>query len=247
MSVGLITALIVEDERDARLLFANYLKLFDEIKLVGEAANAEEALEIIHSKTPDLVFVDIDLPVTDGIELTKTVRRQNIPCQIVFTTAHADKAIDTFDVKPLDYLLKPFGPDEIRQVVSRFQQEIGNRIDSELTKSVDKIRIPVRSGFVFFRPDEIVFCQAQKTTTTLLLVSGEEENTSVSFGHLADFLAQYQFFRVSRSVVINLKYLRRVDKKKRTCQLSFEGKSIEVEISKSNLHFFDDINFFSLG
>ncbi len=247
MSVELITALIVEDERDARLLFANYLKFFNEIKLIGEAANAEEALEIIHSQTPDLIFVDIDLPVTNGIELTRIIRQENIPCQIVFTTAHADKAIDVFDVKPLDYLLKPFGPAELSQVICRFQNEVASRVGSELIKSVDKIRIPTRSGFVFFRSDEIICCLAQKTATTILLVSGEEEEASVSFGHLSDFLSQYQFFRISRSAIINLKYLRRVDKKKKTCQLSFDGKSFEVEISKNNLRFFDDMDFFTLG
>ncbi|MDP4183870.1 MAG: LytTR family DNA-binding domain-containing protein [Bacteroidota bacterium] len=247
MREELITTVIIEDEREARLLLSGFLKLFDELEVIGEATNAKEALDIIRFQSPDLLFIDIDLPDTSGIELSKIIREEDIPCQIIFTTAHAEKAIDTFDVEPLDFLTKPFGPPEIEQVLSRFKQirsKIGRTIPLD---PIEKIRIPTKSGFIFIRPEEIVYCHAQKATTQIVLVTGEEEDTSVSFGRLFEYLEKYQFLKVSRSALINLKYLRRVDKKKKICQLYYNDKIFEVEISRNSMKFFDNINFFTVG
>src|ERR1700709_947116 len=101
-------ALLIDDERMARSELRRLLAAHPEIAIVGEARNGNEALEQIASLSPDVVFLDVQMPGMSGFEL---LERLDEPPQVVFTTAFDKHALEAFDANALDYLLKPIAPE----------------------------------------------------------------------------------------------------------------------------------------
>ena len=109
-------ALIVDDERLARKELTNLLQEYQEIEIIGEAVNAEDAEEKINSLKPDLLFLDIQMPGKTGFELLESL--DTVP-EVIFTTAYDEYALRAFDFNALDYLLKPIEPDRLKETVTK--------------------------------------------------------------------------------------------------------------------------------
>jgi len=109
-------ALIIDDERLARKELNSLLEDFPEIEVVGEAANADEAIEQIREKTPDLLFLDIQMPGKNGFELLESL--DAVP-KVIFTTAYDEYALKAFEVNALDYLLKPIRKDRLTDSIQK--------------------------------------------------------------------------------------------------------------------------------
>jgi len=104
-------ALIIDDERLARAEVRRLLDDFNWVKVVGEAENAEQALGLIETQQPDLIFLDVQMPGKSGFELIEDIRGE-MP-RIIFTTAYDEFALRAFEVNALDYLMKPITPDRL--------------------------------------------------------------------------------------------------------------------------------------
>src|ERR1700704_2987287 len=104
---GIIRALIVDDEPLARTAIRNMLRRHDEVKICGECETGREAVAAIESQSPDLVFLDIQMPEMDGFGVLAAISSDCLP-RVIFVTAYDDYAVHAFEVHALDYLLKPF-------------------------------------------------------------------------------------------------------------------------------------------
>src|SRR5262245_57536022 len=113
-----MNALIVDDERLARVELRRLLSAHPEIAIVGEAADGAGALEAAARLAPDLLFLDIQMPGMTGFELLE--RLEDVP-QVIFTTAHDAFAIKAFEVNALDYLLKPIAPERLAAALERLR------------------------------------------------------------------------------------------------------------------------------
>src|SRR5690606_23256518 len=111
--------LIVDDERLARIELRRLLKEFPKIDIVGEAADADEALEMIEELDPELLFLDIQMPGKNGFELLSSLKG-SAP-DVIFTTAFDEYAIKAFEFNALDYLLKPIDSERLREAISRVE------------------------------------------------------------------------------------------------------------------------------
>ena len=109
-------ALIIDDERLARKELTSLLKDYSQIEIVGEAANADEALEMINNLNPDLLFLDIQMPGKTGFELLEQL--DNVP-HVIFTTAYDEFALKAFEVNALDYLLKPIQTERLTESINK--------------------------------------------------------------------------------------------------------------------------------
>jgi len=110
-------ALIIDDERLARLELRRLLMPHTEVEIVGEARDGEEALSLIKRLSPDLLFLDIQMPGITGFELLDLLH-EDVP-QVIFTTAFDQHAIKAFEVNALDYLLKPIAPERLAAALRR--------------------------------------------------------------------------------------------------------------------------------
>ena len=115
-----INCIIVDDEPMAREILENHLKRIDSIEIKGSCKNAIEAFNLLNSESIDLIFLDINMPEINGLSFAKSINK-NI--KIIFTTAYREYAIDGFDLKAVDYLLKPISFERLYQSILKFKNE----------------------------------------------------------------------------------------------------------------------------
>ena len=108
---------IVDDERLARKELISMLKTYDEIEIIGECSNADEAIFFINQNKPNLIFLDIEMPEKNGFEVIKNIDRN---ANVIFVTAYNDYAIKAFEVNATDYLLKPVDPERLKESMQKF-------------------------------------------------------------------------------------------------------------------------------
>jgi two-component system response regulator AlgR len=114
-------ALIVDDEPLARARLRRLLQAIDDVEVVAEAGDADEARRMLRHE-PDLVFLDIGMPGEDGVSLARRLRERELPPAIIFTTAHAERALEASETAPAGYLLKPVEPEALRAAIGRATQ-----------------------------------------------------------------------------------------------------------------------------
>ena len=119
-----IRVLIVDDEPVARRGLRNHLKKAADVEVIGEAGNGRDAVETIIQARPDLVFLDVQMPLLDGFRVIETLTEEHLPPAIVFVTAFDEHAIRAFEINALDYLLKPVDPKRLQKTLQRAREQI---------------------------------------------------------------------------------------------------------------------------
>src|SRR6266481_2909826 len=136
MDPGVMQALIVDDEPIARRVLREELELLPEIQVVGEAGDGKEALQQIAKLTPDVVFLDLQMPVMSGFEVVRNLSEPPLPV-IVIVTAFDQHAIEAFEAGAIDYLLKPVSEARLRKAVERARNLQGKPV--EVAAQLNKI------------------------------------------------------------------------------------------------------------
>jgi len=235
MGQNLITAVIVDDEEDARNILERQLLRLGGIDISGKASNVDEALDMIIKLTPDIVFLDVQMPKKDGFELVKDLKKFNLKTTIIFVTAHNEYAINAVKVSAFDYLLKPIVFDELKEAVMRFRCEQKNGLNEQKVDALldiinkqEKICFNTRTGYIYISIDEIVFCQADVNYTEIHFSHERKEIVTVNIGKVEELIGQSKFFRISRSHIINTDYLVKADRKSKSCELFKDGERFNI-------------------
>jgi len=140
----MIRVMIVDDERNAREELATLLAEVAEVELIASCANALEAIRLINKERPQVLFLDIQMPVIDGFELLSMIDEEIMP-QVVFVTAFDQYALKAFEEKTLDYLLKPIEPERLQKTMAKIEAALDNGT-TPLYQSPELNRIPCASG-----------------------------------------------------------------------------------------------------
>lgn len=212
-----LRALIVDDEADAR----DNLRLMleehaPEVEVVGQAAGAPEARELIQALHPNALFLDIKMPGEDGFQLLASIAELDLP--VVFTTAYDEYALRAFKQNALDYLEKPIDVDELKRAVGKLKKLAGE-LDTARPSAIaalmkdpgsplnSRLAIPGREGLTLLKHEDILYLEANDSYTTIHMKDGKR---SVSSKHIRVFeknLDPKTFFRVHKSYIINLAHL----------------------------------------
>ena len=198
-------ALIVDDEPLARKEVRRLLAVHPAITIVGEASNVEEAEAKVQELTPDLVFLDIEMPDGTGFDL---LDRLAVVPQVVFTTAYDQHALRAFEVNALDYLLKPIEPERLAEAIARIRPPAPS---SPLGAAAPLDRLFVRDGArCWFVPlAEVAVCTTEGNSTRL---SWKTENPLVPRSLVAlEPRLPPSFFRASRAAILNLDFVEGID------------------------------------
>lgn len=198
-------ALVVDDEPLARRELKRLLDAFPSVRVVGEAGNIDEARERIEALSPDVVFLDIQMPGGSGFDLLAQLDR--VP-RIVFTTAYDQYAVKAFDVNALDYLLKPIEPERLATALRKLQAAppIGQPVDQTLDQLF--IRDGHRCWFVPLR--EVSLFTAEGNYVRLAW-GKERPLLGRSLTLLEQKLDPARFFRANRSQIVNLDFIQQVE------------------------------------
>src|SRR2546422_11704111 len=118
-----LRVVIADDERPARSFLASVLRTFNDVEIVGEAANGMEAVSLIESKRPDLALLDLQMPEVDGLGVVRLLKKNRTPL-IAFVTAYDEYAVRAFEVNAVDYILKPVETARLRQTIDRARERL---------------------------------------------------------------------------------------------------------------------------
>ena len=239
MSRQNISILIVDDEPEARDLLSFLLDRIGGNELTGTADCVDEAFKLILRDQPDLVLLDIQMPEKNGFELVRMVHAANLNTGFIFVTAYDEYAIEAIRSSAFDYLLKPVDPDDLRKSLTRFNEQLDeNDIKQQLGEMLQKmgrkprVKVNTRTGFILINPEEVIHCIAAGNYTEVHLVNSRVETITSNLGSFMEQLPPKHFFRISRSGMINLNYLTRVDYKSGTCRLKADS-DIELKVARN--------------
>ncbi|MCP4311606.1 MAG: response regulator transcription factor [Bacteroidetes bacterium] len=239
----LLKILIVDDKPEARELLEFILQEEDGLKVVGLAGGVDEALELLKQEGPDLVLLDIQMPDKDGFHFIEQVKQSGIETGIIFVTAFDHYAIQAIRNSVFDYIMKPIMQKELFEAIDRFRNRDGKREKQNLSELLEvlkgygtgKMKLNTRSGYILINPSEVVYCKADGNYTHLQLESGSSEITTQNLGAIEELLVSAAFFRVSRSYLVNLKFLARVDRKSSLCILEYNSDSYSIKIPSQKI------------
>lgn len=246
MDQVIISAIIIDDDLDAINLLEMYLRQFPTIKVVGKETDAKKGLELVKEILPELVFLDIDMPDMNGLTVANKIQSENFYSEIIFTTAHQHYAYDALDIKPLDFLTKPFCITDLELVMQKYNTKIEKKKhEKKLDRFINsqtsspKIKLPTTRGILFIDVKKIVLLKAKANNCYIYLDDGTLETATRNLYKVANILDSPAFFQISRSTYININYLQRVDKKSFKCIISYNQTIIEEPITKDKMIYFD--------
>jgi two-component system LytT family response regulator len=215
-----IRVVIVDDESPARRKIQRFLSGEPEFEVIAEASSGLQAAEIINQETPDLIFLDVQMPGMNGFQVIEALTVQPLP-QVVFTTAFDQFALRAFEVHALDYLLKPFEQARFKSVLELAKQRIAQQNHNELTETLTRLldelrerpkfaeRLLVNTGqrAILLPVAQIDWIEAAKNYVNLH-VGKETYLMRGTLDGLQQKLNPAQFVRVNRSTIVNLESIK---------------------------------------
>jgi two-component system, LytTR family, response regulator len=215
-----IRTLIVDDEPPARELISTLLRDEPDIEVIGECGNGSDAVAAIRNSSPDLVFLDVQMPRLDGFGVVAALDVRRLPL-LVFVTAYDKHAVRAFELHALDYLLKPFEYDRLHESVQRarlslhrdsseaYRERVLGLLQELCVKSQSWDRLVIRESgrVIFVKPDEIDWIDAQGNYLRLH-VGKTSYLLRETMGTAEARLAPKKFLRVSRSTLVNLERIK---------------------------------------
>jgi two-component system LytT family response regulator len=220
-----LRVVIADDERPARSVLAAMLRGFEDVDLLGEAANGAEAVELIESVRPDLALLDLQMPEVDGLEVIRLIRKNRMP-MVAFVTAYDEYAVRAFELNAVDYLLKPIEAPRLRETISRAIDRLDQAdLRTENVKNVRAAaadydaasapplrRIPVRKkGEIVLVPvDQIASAVADGEILHLTTLHGEKHTITHRLKDLEARLDAERFLRLSRGTLVSVEAITKV-------------------------------------
>jgi DNA-binding LytR/AlgR family response regulator len=210
-------ALLVDDESPARKELRYLLQNFEDVQVVGEAENALEAMELIENVNYSVIFLDINMPGLNGIELARKLSARPDPPAVIFTTAHEEYAVDAFGVHAYDYLLKPIHPKRVEEALQTVRERkkmtcpapprtAPVKDETEL-RPLEVIPAEQNGKTILIRPEEIIYISTDKDS---VYVKTESESylTRYTLRELESRLDPRTFFRTHRCYLVNIRKMR---------------------------------------
>lgn len=218
------------------------------VSVVETAADSEQALLKIITMTPDLVLLEYPTVGKAGKEIIKYIQNHLDETTLVFISASKDYASIAIRHGVYNYLLKPVSEDDIEKIISKVQlvkhtnQGIRIRQIIDSTHEEKRLRLQTIRGFIILDPEEILYCKADGFYTEIFLTGNRNELSYLFISKLDEILRQFDFVRVSRSYLINMRYIRKIYKSTNTIVLSSNGQEFEVKASKQHIRSLSKFN-----
>lgn len=244
-----MNCLIIDDEQPSRdNLKAILTEYFPEIHILGEAASASEAAQLIRQLNPDLLFLDVEMGAENGLQLLKAF--ENPAFEVIFITAYDAYAVKAFKTIASDYLLKPVDLDELQAAIRKIsdkrslrQQVHDSQVNAAKPKVDEKLKVTTSDGAELIPFDQILYLQSINYYTNIVLVSGREIITS---RHLKDYeamLSSGPFFRLHNSFIVNTGKIRLMVHADGGQVILTNGKTIKISRRRKEgfLQFLDSV------
>lgn len=214
-----LRTIIIEDEAPARELLKHYLKEYDEIELVAECQDGFAGLKSISEMKPDLVFLDIQMPKLTGFEMLEVIEEKP---EIIFTTAYDQFAIKAFELNAVDYLLKPFHKERLKEAVIKAAEKINSgkthqkaashilSIKPETSPPVSRIVVRKANSINIIPVDQIRYVEAEDDYVMIYHSAGKALKQQ-TMKYYEENLPKADFVRIHRSYIVKVEEIKRIE------------------------------------
>lgn len=212
-----LKTIIIDDELHCTETLTWQLKKYcPEVDLVATCSTPEKGIETITEISPDLIFLDIDMPRISGFDLLASLNQ--ITFGIIFTTAYDQFAVQAFKVSAIDYLIKPVDDDELKVAVHKAVQQKGQNIIDPIEHLLEQIQqkkiskrvvFPTIDGLEFVNTEDIVHCESDSNYTTVHFADQSKMVISKTLKDIQEILVDEMFFRVHNSHLVNMNYVKK--------------------------------------
>jgi len=233
-----ITTVIIDDEAPAREILRYYLRNIEEIEIVAECSDGFSGLKAISEHKPDLVFLDIQMPRLNGFELLEVLTEKP---EVIFTTAYDQYAIKAFDMNAVDYLMKPFAEERLKEAVGKALDRIPGR-EARAGVSGNPIgklpsplaRIVVRKGNAIniIPVDEIRYLEAQDDFVMIYHSSGKALKQQ-TMKYYEDNLPSDRFARIHRSYIVKIGEIKKLEPYSKDNYVAVLAGGEKIPVSRS--------------
>jgi two-component system, LytTR family, response regulator len=236
-----IRAIIVDDEAYSCETLATLLERYcSEVLVVDICTSGAAALKSIHKYSPDLLFLDIEMPHMNGFELLQQLNEFNF--QLIFTTSYDQYAIKAIRFSALDYLLKPIDRNELKAAIQKLTQKMEQPLPQQLSilmqkitgagHSIQKIALPTMEGLQMVIINSIIHCASDSNYTNIHLKGGKKITVSKTLKDIEEMLEDHSFLRVHHSHLVNTNEIERYIKGEGGYLILSDGSSVDVSRSR---------------
>lgn len=238
----MINAIIIDDEKNALEVLEMQLNQYCEnVHIVAKANGGIKGIEAIKKYSPDLVFLDIEMPHKNGFDVLTETKQYNY--DVIFTTAYDQFAIKAFKYSAIDYLLKPIDIIELQQAVDKIKnKQGGNSLDEKIKalfyqlqtpqKLTNKIALPIGDSMQFMEPDEIIRCESDSNYTHIFLANGKKITMAKTLKEVEENINGTSFFRIHQSHLVNMNRISKYIKGDGAYVVMDDGTQITISRNK---------------
>ncbi|KXA14124.1 MULTISPECIES: LytR/AlgR family response regulator transcription factor [Fusobacterium] len=226
---------IVDDEFPAREELKYFISKFPGTELTQEFGDSLDAFDYLqeHAKEVDVLFLDINMPELNGLNLGKIIRKLNPAMKIIFVTAYREYAVDAFEIQAFDYLLKPYSEDRIEKLLSR--------LSVEKKQISNKVSISVGEKIMVFNTEDIIVVEADKKESRVYTTK-ECYLTKMKISDWEEQLPENQFYRCHRSYLVNLSKVREIEPWfNNSFVIHMENCPVKIPVSRNNMKEFKSL------
>ena len=207
-----IRILIADDDDGMRLIMRRFVEKAGGFQIVGEAKDGRELIRLNEQTHPQVILLDVEMPVMTGVECARIIQDINPKTILVFATAHEKYMGDAFEVYAFDYLLKPFREQRVMKTLALIRSRLAaeeRAVKPETPRNVAprKLMLRHKEGVSFVDMEDILLIQREERSTVLYLAGGERLVTSDSLSELDERLPDDMFFRTHKSYVVGLRHI----------------------------------------
>ncbi|MCQ2751940.1 MAG: LytTR family DNA-binding domain-containing protein [Coriobacteriales bacterium] len=225
----MLKAIIVDDEAPARSELHFLLDETKMVQVVAEAANVREAMEKIHKFRCDILFLDVNMPGVNGIELAESLRILRNPPYIIFVTAYSEYAVKAFEINVTDYLVKPVETERLIKSINKVKSLIAS---SGKPSATNRIAVEKGGKKLFVSTDKIRYIMS-KDDYSYIYTKQDRYLSTESLAHLEEKLETSKFFRVHRRYLVNLNFVSAVETASGgTLLLQIKGEEEKIPVSR---------------
>lgn len=225
--------LIVDDEPYNRDELKYLLNSYTEIQSIDEAGTGEEALMKTMRSHPDVIFLDIEMPKMNGMEVAKSIQNLKKPPLVVFATAYPEFAAEAFRYEAVDYLLKPYDDNQLKETIERLQKKTHITEVMPAEKKMGKLAVEMDGEIYYLEPGDILYIERVEKQTKLV-TKQSVYYSKLPLKSLETRLVAYDFFRIHKSFLVNLTHVQRLSPWfNGAYHLELEGTEEKLSVSRN--------------
>lgn len=207
-----MNCIIIDDEPLAREEMVSLIKEVSELEIIGTFANATLALQFLETTEPNIIFLDIEMPLINGLEFAKNVSKNSL---IIFTTAYSQYAIDSYELDAIDYLLKPIDKNRLEKAINKaifYSGLLVNKIENSIVEENNEDFLLIKADRKFYKItfSEILFIEGLKDYVVIYTIT-KKLITAMNLKTIHQKIISDNFLRVSKSYIINSNFVNSFD------------------------------------